>query len=706
MLHPQGLLKGSMNTEENVTTIWLLSTLGNPRSTVGHSSVVSVGSTVVKKRDILGVSIPSTCNAIQKNETRLPLRQISNLLYGVILCYNKKTEYVLSDLTAILMQLSRQKQYRFATSRRRKNAGVFSGGVGTRLEGLMNMHVSIEELLLEDDPTFDVNYMADCSVFDLETGDTKTSHTDALVIRRQDYMNELSNSERTDNSKMMPNSTSDYRSLISTIEEIPIDIDFNLDIDELEGQHGTTASSRSPSGTTGEHSSANLDRLDDANITFTNLDLEIGDNNINDNSEEMYNADSGIQAADGPGSKSNPHRKPGEVGGLTKKARVSKDTDQQILGRIKCDERIGIQTSTLRFNNDNYGQFMQQRSSRHLPHPGRNKNWKDSFLKGEDTQIGGVSAPIPILTKAWNFLFDILSNYEEGEEEGARFLDDRSAERGRQRYRTSSGSWSHGTESIRSEEQGRRQRYLRDSIDIFGMDENNQNESLNNGNDNGNTTNMLLHLDQIDEELEGANTLGELNRYYQSESIEVPSSQDFLRVDLRLPPSSFDKSDSLPRAFSKRNNEEVEDVIDTLRSRVPQRSHSGFGNRTNISSVGNVRSESASGVSTSDILGGKVLDHQSMKFYDYIKEKALFLGVETQSNYPFQRRLLFEDLLPSGSSNNEPPPISRRVVAGAFLTVLNLASKGMLAIKGDGQAEPQSATKFSTSTGRDIVLCV
>ena len=93
-----------------------------------------------------------------------------------------------------------------------------------------------EEILLEDDPTLDVHYMADCSVFDLEAlGDAKASHEDALVIRRQDYMNELSNSERTHNSKMMPNSTSGYRSLISTIEEIPIDIDFNLDIDELEG---------------------------------------------------------------------------------------------------------------------------------------------------------------------------------------------------------------------------------------------------------------------------------------------------------------------------------------------------------------------------------------------------------------------------------------------------------------------------------------
>ena len=58
------MLKGSMNTEENVTTIWLLSTLGNPRSAIGQSSVVSAGSTVVKKRDILGVSIPSTCNGI------------------------------------------------------------------------------------------------------------------------------------------------------------------------------------------------------------------------------------------------------------------------------------------------------------------------------------------------------------------------------------------------------------------------------------------------------------------------------------------------------------------------------------------------------------------------------------------------------------------------------------------------------------------
>ena len=697
------MLKGSMNTEENVTTIWLLSTLGNPRSAVGQSSVVSVGSTVVKKRDILGVSIPSTCNAIQKNETRLPLRQISNLLYGVILCYNKKTEYVLSDLTAILMQLSRQKQHRFAASRKHRNARVLNGSTENQLEGL-NMHANIEELLLEDDPTFDVHYMADCSVFDLEAlGDAKASHEDALVIRRQDYMNELSNSERTDNSKMMPNSTSGYRSLISTIEEIPIDIDFNLDIDELEGQHGTTASSGS---LLGEHSPANLDRLDDANTTFTNLDLEIGDNN-NDNlitSEERYNnADNGVQAADdGPENKSNPHRKPGEMGGLSKKARVSKATDQQILGRIKCDERIGIQTSTLRFTNENYGQLMQQKSGRQVSHPGRNRGWKDSFL-GKDSQIGGVSTPIPILTKAWNFLFDILSNYEEGVEEVG-FLDDRSAERGRQRHRTSSGSWSHGTESIRSEEQGRRQRYLRDSIDIFGMDENNQNESFNNN--NSNTANMLLHLDQIDEELEGANTLGELNRYYQSEPMEVPSSQDFLRVDLRLPPSSFDKSDSLPRAFSKRNTEEVEDVIDTLRSRAPQRSYSGFGNRTNIPSVDNVRNESASEAATSDILGNKVLDHQSMKFYDYIKEKALFLGVETQSDYPFQRTLFFEDLLPGGSSNNEPPPISRRVVAGAFLTVLNLASKGMLAIKEDGEAEQQPATKFSTLTGRDIVLCV
>ena len=103
---------------KGLTTVWLLSTLGNSIVRENNnfysnksSSTGNISASTVKKKDIVNISIPKTCDEIQNIENNLSLRYISNLLYGVTICYNKKTEYVLNDLNHLLVQLQKNDVY-------------------------------------------------------------------------------------------------------------------------------------------------------------------------------------------------------------------------------------------------------------------------------------------------------------------------------------------------------------------------------------------------------------------------------------------------------------------------------------------------------------------------------------------------------------------------------------------------------------------
>lgn len=48
---------------------------------------------MVSKKEIQQLTIPDICDTIIKIENTIPLRQSSNLLYGITLAYKHKTEY-------------------------------------------------------------------------------------------------------------------------------------------------------------------------------------------------------------------------------------------------------------------------------------------------------------------------------------------------------------------------------------------------------------------------------------------------------------------------------------------------------------------------------------------------------------------------------------------------------------------------------------
>ena len=109
-----------------------------------------------------------------------------------------------------------------------------------------------------------------------------------------------------------------------------------------------------------------------------------------------------------------------------------------------------------------------------------------------------------------------------------------------------------------------------------------------------------------------------------------------------------------------------------------------------------------------------MLDHQARKFYEYIKERSLIGGKTTRSNPPFKKKILFEDIVPSHLTTDvddtDPPRsdetsrISKRIAANAFLSLLNLASKELIDIK--GYHEKEALDHFRIMKSDDIVLYV
>ncbi|KAH3903215.1 Rec8p SCDLUD_000834 [Saccharomycodes ludwigii] len=106
-------------TNRPLTTLWLLSTLGgvniNSNKTSGTSSannntlnLINSLPRNVQKKDILQISIPETCESILKQELDdSSLKYISNLMFGLTICYNKKNVFLLNDLLNLRAQLKK-----------------------------------------------------------------------------------------------------------------------------------------------------------------------------------------------------------------------------------------------------------------------------------------------------------------------------------------------------------------------------------------------------------------------------------------------------------------------------------------------------------------------------------------------------------------------------------------------------------------------
>lgn len=681
---------------EGVATVWLLSTLGS--STARGSNERAAGgstatnSSTVKKRDIINVSIPDTCMIIQSNEMQLPLRYVSNLLYGVTICYSRKTEYVLSDLTGLLTQLQKRIYGGQGANVQKKHSKGNDKGVKNTIFNLdENDGVSG---LLSDDPLFDITQVED---FEQILGAVpKDNSFEAITIRKQDYLKELTNwtaLEKPNNLEQSNSLENLNRSI--TLDDIPIDVDFHLDIDDVMSQQGTVTGSSKDSNA-GQNS-------DDMNVNFENQEFtlnfdedesETSRDNIQNGTRAEPNIPLGLPEEEEEEDKEEEDRgensfetEHNEDGPPPKKFKKGNGLDSAAVVRlIQFDEKTGLSTEVLKGNHNSYCEIMDNKRKSE-EHKSNLNSWQ---------RIMELEKQPELLQKCWNFILNgkdtIISHPRAG-------FDSDSIERGRNRSYSNSNSL-RSSSTVRSEEIGRRMIMSREnSIDY-------------NTNDN-----LLLNLDQINEELEEDSS--------RATSAHPP---DFMQVNLDLPPSSFGRtytrtgtdSDKFSGSFSTSGQRDAVDILYQRTNRSPSRR--GAHRRSSDTSESHDLSEihSVNEHEFTQIPFQIALDYQARKFYDYIRERSLFVGKTTRSNPPFKRKLLFEDIVPSKltidqsgeddynreNQTEEHPAINKRIAASAFLSLLNLASKELIDIKEYQVPDTNAAAdiKFNVMKGDDIVV--
>ncbi|KAK6463270.1 hypothetical protein DFJ63DRAFT_334814 [Scheffersomyces coipomensis] len=120
-------------------TAWLLATLG---------SKISAKKSL--KSDILNLSIPSLCQELIESNSHFQIRYSSNILYGISLAYRTKVNYCLQDITFIKSQLCKE----FLSFKLSNTSSVSN----LDLDQPDKKKLSGSQLLLNNDPTFDINF--------------------------------------------------------------------------------------------------------------------------------------------------------------------------------------------------------------------------------------------------------------------------------------------------------------------------------------------------------------------------------------------------------------------------------------------------------------------------------------------------------------------------------------------------------------------
>ncbi|EJS41312.1 rec8p [Saccharomyces arboricola H-6] len=639
---------------KGLTTVWLLSTLGNSVVRENNSSYLNksnstanISASTVKKKDIVNISIPKTCDEIQNFENDLSLRYISNLLYGVTICYNKKTEYVLNDLNILLVQLQKNDVYAFKA----KNKSTKINGLNNNnsIIGSKNNNYTWEEcVFFDDDPLYDITKVPALDFLNTTLQDNVSFTEEAKSIRRQDYINELSNSNRFElhsdkgNSDAQGKLGPNFRNSFS-LDEIPIDVDFNLDLEDIVSHQGTPL---------GSHSSSQKDS-NDFKFNYEDDELVLNFDNDNDNADEnqkspienKMSADNlkdyelGLEKQereeenDGGQEKVNTKRQVGHCGAET-----------SLLSKVQFDAKTSYPNEILKFNHGNYGNLME-----------KNKKRKPIGQTTFHSNIGSLirsSGESEFISKNWMNIFNDFSDLRMGVlNSNAQGFD--TIERGRKRAHSLVSTQS--SNSIRSNEYGRKS-FRNSKNDNYSSDMENDN--------------LLLNLEQINEDLE--------ERHY----IEENSQENILDFNLNLPPSSFGRSHTRNSTTSSGFND---DIVGALRRRVGP-SEQNFTEESDSTSKyfsdttqQNLHQE---GTDFQDV----ILDYQTRKFYDYIKERSGAIGRTTHSNPPFKKKVLLVDIIPSrmgetqteSNLDNSKKGVSKQIAASAFLSLLNLATKGMV----------------------------
>lgn len=658
---------------------------------------------MIKKKDIISLSIPRTCEAIRNPDLEMPLRYTSNLLYGVTVCYDRKTDFVLADVTTARSQLQRQ-LYGLTRALAPRNV---TSSVTTIFDGVNEYHSILEiqrqqleqidnsnetNAFLQDDPLFDINQCQDISFLETEKQPLAQSRS---LIKQQDFIKELNNGYENDLSNTKGTidtleSSNLLRSLgrTKTTDELPpIDMDFNLGIDEFMSENETTmdksVGDRTPSVYNEINFDLNFERQetpqldsDDRNVVIPEMELPL----IEDDAQNLKRTHENESEASLSDEEITEHisKKPKYVHGLSN------------VSKIRFDERIGLMTDALRYNSDNYNKNMDAKR-KELGHTAQSKSGLTNIQEWErmldfrdqpvfiQNCLLGLYVPSPDSSTS-NPIFKFNSKNSMTPAVPA-------VERGRKLIHSLSSSRS---SSVLSEEQGRRAVATDSSGSGFAR----------RGSNSDSNPNILSGLDQIEEELE----IGNVSNFWED------SNQNYntLGIDLHLPPSSFGRNLSRTSTDSK-------DHVDILRQLNTRRSrtHVRGGGTSSIIQDETVASSlrPTFSLDSETAQQHQIMDNQTRKFYDYIVECASTVGKTTRSNPPFQKKVLFEDVIPSKVSTGEPldfedaeqivKPASKRIAANAFLSILQLASRDSISLN-----QFSSSDDFGLMNGDDIIICV
>lgn len=350
--------------DQSLATIWLLSSLGH-----GHS-------VPVKKREIAKVSIEKTCDYLAETQSNLPLRQTGQLLYGVAVCYERKTGFVLADVNTLRDSLQRQW---IGLNPLRKSM--------KKIE--KQLSVNVEDNFLQDDPNFDLmlELRLNSNLDFLDEGwdgaqekNSKDGAKEKVEIRKDDIWKEIEAPKNVQQGDAVA-STLHLNDEEDDLADIDLELNFRLDevLTDAESEAADTSAVNSELG-------LEFDRTEHhRNIELGMPILEETDmgDDIRDTLKRTFELDDMDNSA---------HLQ-------TKRNRVTSR-----LQSVKVDSQIGYLTDTLRHNHERYVAIMEELNAQKTSKAKCEiKGWLDLISSDQPTHLRTIMKDIFQPFSATNF---------------------------------------------------------------------------------------------------------------------------------------------------------------------------------------------------------------------------------------------------------------------------------------------------------------
>lgn len=633
MMHIPISVEVDRKSKHSITTVWLLSLLSKRQLNAKKKESFAK----VSKKNIIDVSIPDTCLLLQKKDWDIPLKQISHLLYGVSLCYTKKADFVLEELNYILTQLQRSlivtERLNLNVTKEKKLKEHFDL---TRTKFLTDLS------LFEDDPSFDINNIPNFELFICKQEMGRYQKLESVQIKKNDFLNELTNVNilKENNSGLSDIHTVNRN---FTLEELPVDFDLDLDVGDIISQHGTSMTSSSSIHRNDPDFQFREEGRDNISTDQFNGDVNVGMDFDLDLQSENRDAAYQTENPELTERESNENKE-----GRKRKLISAERKGQCALKKIKVDIRISLPTEVLKTNYDEYLETMKHRSEKCTGPPNQ------SILH----DIMSRSKKTKLLGKCWSFIFS-QDLQEQVHENGTRF------------------AFQDGFH-MDSIDRGRRAVNISETSNIFIDAE--EDESIRQ--QDRLPQDMLLHLDQIDEELD--------DEEQETGLFFFENNSDFMKQPLNLPSSSFGRSTT--RTSSDNSEEEKRDFIDILKMSKSTNMHPPECQRKMNDPMESFMERRIKNVKL-------IQNQQAVKFYSYLCSKLDQLKQddrirEQEEDETIGTELPFNYLIPTTVEDFETRNsvlMTKQLAANAFFSLLDLASQDII--------------EFTTPTSNLVPVC-